>query len=110
MESKPKPVPFGRQGQLTCDRKDCGKPAVWYPVLCFFAKGYRNAPPLQTVLSMAICEPCTGKVEIEHLLTEDGWGKISQALKAMGKAEADRARTQLRWWPIADAQAGKFPT
>lgn len=109
---------FGKAGPLLCVRTDCQSgekhlktpgPAVWYPVVRVFAKGFRYAPPMQMLMSMALCEMCSRVIQIDDLLTHEGWTRICAVLKATGKAEPDRERTQLNWWPIADAQAGRYP-
>jgi hypothetical protein len=105
-------VKFGEALPQTCRRKgvdQCGNIAAWYPVVRVFAKGYKLAPPAQMIMSLATCEACTKLVDVQDLVTDEGWKKIVDVLSAAGKAEPDRTRTQITWWPITEAAAGRLP-
>ena len=90
-------------------KKDCPNTPLWYPSIWVFAKGYKYAPPMKSLLSMPVCEDCSQEVTIDHVVTDQGWKMITDVLEAMNKAEPDRARNQLHWWAIKDAAQGKLP-
>lgn len=100
---------FGPAGPQTCHKCNPAQPAAYYPILRVFAKGFRNAPPMPILMSIPICSPCANGASVEDFLGDDGWVSICQILDAQKKAAPDRAKTQLSWWYIADAQAGRFP-
>jgi hypothetical protein len=103
---------FGNDGPQTCARGKevaCGKPAIWYPALRFFAKGFKLAPPATMLMSLPICEGCSSSTQLEDLVSDETWARFDQLFEANGKALPDRERTQLSWWKIEDAQAGRLP-
>lgn len=101
---------FGKEGPLACARVGCGKPATWFPMLRLFARGFKYAPPASMLMELPTCEACTKTTPVESLVTDQSWATIQQIFEAGGKAEPDRIRTQIAWWKIEDAQAGRLPT
>jgi hypothetical protein len=100
---------FGKEGPQKCASLDCSSEALWYPNIRIFAKGFKMAPPMSTLMSLPVCEGCSLTMKLEDVVTDATWGVFEKVIAAQGKAAPDRDRTQLSWWKIADAQAGILP-
>lgn len=102
-------IKFGKEGPQRCQHAGCDQEATWYPLLRFFAKGFRLSPAANLLMSLPTCESCTSKMGVGDLVTDKSWDTFDKLFDAGGKALPDRDRTQLTWWKIEDVQSGRLP-
>lgn len=94
---------------MTCAKKGCTKEAKWHPVLLFYAPKELHCPvPLQSVLSIGICQECQSTAKTTDFLSEDGWLQICASVAALGKVKPKQSLTRLAWLPFGDFDKIRF--
>jgi len=84
---------------MACDIKGCTcQDAPWSPILLLYAPArYGEHPPIQSQLSLKICDTHKESLKPEDLICDAGWIQIEQAVASRGKAKPDRSRTRIDW-------------
>ncbi len=79
----------------TCDRLGCSNLADWHPVLLLFSA--KHTAPVQAVLGLLVCDQCRPTIDLDHVLSDEGWDQAVAALGEIGRAEPVRKLTRLSW-------------
>jgi hypothetical protein len=95
-------------GQLEahCQRAGCGKPTRWQVALDVFAPGF--AGPRQGMrfeFPIALCDECGKASTPDDFLTDEGFARISEVIKGIGKLPPERGLTKLQLLPILMGRA-----
>ena len=83
----------------TCSVKDCESVALWQPVYLVWLEGQSNIldAPTRVTVDPVVCAICVTKVNIDHLLTDEGFKKISNTITALGRPAPVRSTMRLDW-------------
>lgn len=88
-----------------CNRQGCNREARWSPVLLLYApRKYGAHPPIQSHMTMGVCDVHRAGIQLADLMDDAGWVKITAAVAASGRAVPDRSRTQLAWETCARSE------
>lgn len=85
-----------------CSNSGCDKPTRWQVMIEVRAPlaQYPTAPPLQISTSLGVCDEHKGETKLDDVLTDDGWNKIVDALRADGKVDPDRSTARVYFDPV----------
>lgn len=80
-----------------CCTHDCGRPALWYPVVLVWAAGYpRSSCPVEVEVGMQFCEEHKGNLQIDDIRgLRDLVIKVCQAARK-APPDTDNMRLELR--------------
>lgn len=82
------------------DGQGCTKPGRWRPVLLLRVN--REHPPAEAELGLSLCDEHREKRNrVEDFLTDAGWKLLAMGIGRAGKAEPDRALTELGWHEVS---------
>jgi hypothetical protein len=83
-----------------CEIANCDREAKWMPVLEFRAG--ENYPPTIACLAMGVCTWHKERTTAEDYLTDQGFNKLSEAIRAKGHELPKRSLTTIRFEKLID--------
>lgn len=83
-----------------CAREGCANSALYLPVLLLRPKGYTGAP-IESAIDLSVCATHAIEMRVEHVMGDEGFARLCEAIRSRGLAEPDRASTQLAFVPLS---------
>ncbi len=85
---------------MKCMWKHCPHKAKYRVGLLLYAPGHYHAPPARGVTGLAVCTFCRKRIDVEDVLSDEGWNQIEQAFAENKKLAPERALTRLVFTPL----------
>lgn len=82
-----------------CDKTGCNNTAIYYPVLLVRPRKYYG-PPVEMVLKLKICGPCSLQSKQEDFISKEGWEHIEKIFEIKGKSKPSRKKTRIKFISI----------
>lgn len=79
-----------------CNHDDCRERARWHPVIKVWPEVRDlKTTPTRAVLSLALCDAHMDQLELNELLDEDGWARITNGFSFRNKMKPSRSSAQI---------------
>ncbi len=76
-----------------CQRKGCTNEATLLPSMKFYAD--RDSLPATSVAQLPTCQQCADKIDLDDLITDEGWEMVVQAFRRVGRVDPVRSLTEV---------------